>query len=76
MNRVEVEAGAHLVDEDLGLHLVLAPTPGCTLWTYPLYTVSSSERGFERTFQGVGVLLGFKLRAGERNAVRLDLELV
>jgi len=30
------------------------------LWHYPIDTVSQSEGGFERTFQGLGILISFK----------------
>ncbi len=70
-----VEEAAYFVDEDLGIRLELRTASGCRLWTYPLYTVSSSEMGFEKTFQGVGVLLGFDLVAGEKDRIRLDLDL-
>jgi len=74
LNRIDVEEAAHFVDEDLGLHLVLGSDRPGTLRTYPLYTVSNSEQGFEKTFQGVGVLLDFPLAEGDQS-VRLDLEL-
>ena len=70
-----VQEAAWFVDEDLGIRLELRTTPGCRLWTYPLYTVSNSEMGFEKTFQGVGVLIGFDLETGGEDRFRLDMVL-
>jgi len=75
LNRVELEEAAHFVDEDLGIHFVLTPSRTGTLRTYPIYTVSNSEQGFEKTFQGLGVLLDFAPAEEDEQALRLDLEL-
>jgi hypothetical protein len=45
------------------------------LLTYPVYTVSSSEGGFERTYQGTCIMLGYPPQALlEQIALRLGIE--
>jgi len=41
-----------LKDEWHGTHLTLDAGPGVSFWRYPVETVSQSEGGFERTYQG------------------------
>ncbi|HEU4371035.1 MAG TPA: alpha-amylase/4-alpha-glucanotransferase domain-containing protein [Methylomirabilota bacterium] len=50
-----------LVDEWLGLEARLAWTPGAELAWGPVETVSVSEAGFERIYQGLAVLLAWPL---------------
>ncbi len=42
----------HLIDEWNGLRVVLKIDKRCNLWRFPVETVSLSESGFERIFQG------------------------
>ena len=72
---LDVDRTVRFVEDDLGFHLEVRATPAFRLWTYPLFTVSNSELGFEKTFQGVGVLLDFPLDAGTPNPIRIELEL-
>lgn len=50
-----------LKDEHLGLSLRLRLDSPLDLWTFPLYTISQSEEGFERTYQGSVLLLHRRL---------------
>ncbi|MHB9155513.1 MAG: alpha-amylase/4-alpha-glucanotransferase domain-containing protein [Endomicrobiales bacterium] len=43
-------------DEGFGLTLEMAFSPAMDLWSFPLETVSLSEGGFEKTYQGTVVL--------------------
>ncbi|MBI5201921.1 MAG: DUF1926 domain-containing protein, partial [Elusimicrobia bacterium] len=45
----------------LGLNLKLRMDAPLDLWTFPLYTISQSEEGFERTYQGSVLLLHKRL---------------
>ena len=56
-----------LRDRDLGLNLSLEADRPAALWSFPVETVSSSEDGFERTFQGRCLLLSWdiELKPGE-----------
>jgi alpha-amylase len=58
----------------LGIEMTLRTNVEATLWRFPIYTVSGSEAGFERTYQGNCVLLHwlFKLPPGE--SVDIELE--
>jgi 4-alpha-glucanotransferase len=65
-----------LVDEWQRRRAVLTCESGSALlFTYPVFTVSSSEGGFERTYQGTCIMLGYEpgaLREGIR--LRLGIE--
>jgi len=50
-----------LVDEWKGLGVSLESEKEIKLFWYPIETVSQSEGGFERTYQGTSLLFGFKL---------------
>ena len=58
----------------IGLSVATTPSPPADAWWAPIETVSNSEAGFERTYQGSGLLLSWLLRLGpgERIAVRVD----
>ncbi len=48
-------SGLNLTDEWLGLRVGLGIDQSCTLWTFPIQTVSQSEGGFEMVHQSVCV---------------------
>jgi hypothetical protein len=50
------------VDEWLGMRARVDSDNPCTVWRTPIETVSSSENGLERLFQGSAVLLVFPVR--------------
>jgi alpha-amylase len=50
-----------LVDEWVGMKVVLKMDRNCNLWRFPVETVSLSEGGFERIFQGSCLLLYWPL---------------
>jgi hypothetical protein len=52
-----------LVDEWQGRRIGLDCPGRPRLLTYPVYTVSSSEGGFERTYQGTCIMLGYPPQA-------------
>ncbi len=39
------------------LTFIIETSEAVELWTYPIYTVSQSESGFEKTFQGISFIL-------------------
>lgn len=55
-------------DAELGFALRLMVGQSARLWRFPIETISNSEDGFERTFQGSCILLSwlFELKAGEK----------
>jgi len=62
-------------DEYLGLGLALTSDTPCTIWRSPIYTVSLSEDGFEKTFQGNSTIMLYDkaLKAGEEFSFKLTL---
>jgi hypothetical protein len=48
-------------------------SPGCEQWQFPIETVSKSERGFDRTLQGVSYVVRWPARQG-RGEVELPNE--
>jgi len=50
-----------LVDEWVGMKVVLKMDRNCNLWRFPIETVSLSESGFEKIFQGSCLLLYWPL---------------
>jgi hypothetical protein len=75
----EAEAGALwlIADYLAGWQLAVELEPACALWHAPLYTVSCSERGFEKVYQGSSFFFWRNLPAGDggfegRFAITLD----
>ena len=67
-----------LVDEWLGIEISMAFAPAAILWRFPIETVSNSESGFERVYQGSAVTAVWPLRADrgaeERFSISLSIE--
>ncbi len=53
-----------MVDEWLDLSLKMEFSPGTDVWRYPIETVSNSDSGFERVYQGSAVVAVRKLDLG------------
>ena len=64
-----------LVDEWVGMKVVLKMDRNCNLWRFPIETVSLSESGFEKIFQGSCLLLYWPLDLDSREQFRLTVEL-
>jgi len=45
-----------VVGESMGVDVELRPSPPCEVWRLPIETVSQSERGFERAYQGTALV--------------------
>jgi len=50
--------------------------PACTVWHSPLYTVSRSESGYEKVYQGSAFFFWWELRPGEELRSRVVGELI
>jgi alpha-amylase len=61
------------VDEHTGLEIAFATSWPAEVWRFPVETVSQSEEGFERTFQGCAVL--FLWRGGLRREAAQELRI-
>ena len=51
-----------LVDEWLGIEIDLFMDQSCTVWRFPIETISMSEGGFERVYQNSVVLPNWKIQ--------------
>jgi hypothetical protein len=67
--------GLALVDEWLGLQVHLAWSPAATLQWGPVETVSVSEGGFERLYQGTALLVSWPL-SGTTQEISMTLTMV
>ncbi len=67
----------HLVDEWNKMKVVLKTDRSCNLWRFPLETVSLSESGFEKVFQGSCLLLYWpsELEPGRKFMVSIELRI-
>ena len=64
-----------LVDKWMNIAIVIECKPAATVWRFPIETVSQSEGGFERTYQGscVAAVWPLSLRAGGSAECSLSL---
>lgn len=60
-------AQVRIVEAHSGLTLALLPSARARVWGLPLYTISNSEGGYEKNYQGAMVVLHWPvtLRPGE-----------
>jgi hypothetical protein len=64
-----------LIDEWDGIEVVLKMDRKCDLWRFPVETVSLSESGFERIFQGSCLFPYWSLELGPKEEFQLTVEL-
>ena len=62
-----------LVAEPLGIDVTLRPKPACELWRLPIETVSQSERGFERSYQGTALVFVWRAQVGNGEALSTEI---
>jgi len=65
----------HLIDEWNGMKVVLKMSSRCSLWRFPIETVSLSESGFERVFQGSCLLSYWSLELEPKERFEVTVEL-
>jgi alpha-amylase len=65
----------HLVDEWNKMKVVLKTDRRCNLWRFPIETVSLSESGFERIFQGSCLLFYWSLDLEPEKRFEVSIEL-
>jgi hypothetical protein len=65
----------HLVDEWNKMEVVLKTDKRCNLWRFPIETVSLSESGFERIFQGSCLLFYWPLDLEPEKRFEFSIEL-
>jgi hypothetical protein len=59
----------------LGVDLTLRPDPPAELWRIPIETVSQSEGGFERSYQGTALVFVWRTTVGAGRTLSATLEL-
>ena len=64
-----------LVDEWLGIEIGLEFEPATLVWRFPIETVSNSESGLERVYQGSAVTAVWPLLAGRGKEARFSMRL-
>ena len=65
----------HLIDEWNGFEVILKTDRRCDLWRFPVETISLSESGFERIFQGSCLLLCWPLELEPERQFEVNIEL-
>ena len=70
-------AGLALVNERDGFTVRFTPSRAANIWCFPVETVSQSESGLERTYQGSSLTFIWELPAGAgTHELGLGLEVV
>jgi hypothetical protein len=64
-----------VVGESMGVDVSLEPSPQAQLWRLPIETVSQSERGFERAYQGTSLLFVWDAEIGGGKDLAVSLRL-
>jgi alpha-amylase len=60
-------------NDDVGLVIETTVDPPADVWIAPIETISNSEAGFERAYQGSGLLLSWPLRLGAGGGIEVRL---
>ena len=71
---LERPASFAVVDEYLDIAATFAPRGEADIWTFPIWTVSSSEGGCERIFQGATVIVVWPILSWREPSARFDLD--
>lgn len=74
-SELENSPGLEIVDQDLGFKVVLNWTPSDFLWRFPIETVSHSESGLERTYQGSCIMPSWRLQMEPKENKDLKIQL-
>jgi alpha-amylase len=64
-----------LVDTWMGIAIIIECKPVATFWRFPIETVSQSEGGFERTYQGSCVTAVWPLSLRARGSAECSLSI-
>ncbi|MEM9695646.1 MAG: alpha-amylase/4-alpha-glucanotransferase domain-containing protein, partial [Myxococcota bacterium] len=66
VDRIQIEA------DSMGVAVELRISPPCELWRLPIETVSQSERGFERAYQGTALVMSWAVH--DRHNINVAVE--
>ncbi len=75
IGKCEDVSEVRLIDEWNGIEVVLRMDKRCNFWRFPVETVSLSESGFERIFQGSCLLFYWPLELEPRGQFEVTIEL-
>ena len=75
MGELEDVSEVHLIDEWSRFEVFLKTDKNCGLWRFPIETVSLSESGFERIFQGSCLLFYWPLNFEPKKQFEVNIEL-
>jgi alpha-amylase len=64
-----------IVAESMGIQVGLRASPAAELWRLPIETVSQSERGFERAYQGTALVFVWDGEVGDDRTLEHELTL-
>lgn len=70
---IQDSSGIELIDKYTGFKVVLGWEKAGLLWRFPIETVSHSESGLERTYQGSCIMPSWKLNIGNGEKKNLGL---
>jgi len=77
LNSVGEEGGvqeAGMMDDWLKLQVAFKTKTPAKFWRYPVETISQSEGGFERVYQGSCLLLGFEVHLAPQKSFEASVE--
>ena len=65
-------------DKNLGLKVKITSSKNCDYWVVPVNTISTSENGYEKTYQGTTVVnvYKFNLKKGGNFSFKLKTEIL
>jgi alpha-amylase len=75
MGAVESASLIRLVDEWMNIAIVIRCKPAATIWRFPIETVSQSEGGFEKTYQGSCVTVVWPFAPGSSGSAEYSVGL-
>ena len=75
MDSVSEINGLNLVDRATGFKTVLSWAQPALLWRFPIETVSSSESGIEKTYQGSCIMPSWKIDIPAQDKYKLQLSI-
>ena len=76
MGVCEMSSGIGIADHWLKVKLALTLSEAANIWRFPVFTVSNSEAGFEKIYQGSAIVPNWHktLKPGESWSVKLQLQ--
>jgi alpha-amylase len=73
--QIQQASSTAIADEWLGVELALAWSQAGNFWRYPVYTVSNSEAGFERVFQGSCLIPNWQINLAGGQSWQVEFQL-